>query len=693
MLPLILLFALRVDEVRLDPAAAKPPTLKTVPHELKLHGETLVDNYFWLREKTNPEVIDYLDRENAYTEAVMKPTEALQKELYDEMLGRIKQTDLSVPYGKRGYLYWTRFEEGKQYPIYMRRKAGTSTDEVLLDVNEMAKGQKFMSVGDFEVNDRGDLLAYTTDNTGFRQYRLHVKNLTTNQDFPDTVERVTSVEWAADNSTLFFATEDEVSKRSDRVFRMSLGGKPIQIYEEKDALYRVSPSRSKDGKYIFLNSGSFDNNEVRYIPADNPTAAGKVIQKRTGEVKYSAEHRDGKFYIHTNKNSKDFEIMVAPVSSSAMSNWKPFYGPLTGGSISGFSVFKNHMVISKRQNGLPALEIFDFKSAKGRDVPVSESLYSIGGHTNEEFDTAKFRYSYSSPVTSQTIFELDLNSLKSTVLKQTEVLGGFNPKLYTTERIYATAPDGEQIPIGLVYKKGPKQDGKNPCLLGGYGAYGSPAGFGFNGNIFSLLDRGFVYAYAQIRGGGDFGKKWHDAGKMMRKRTTFTDFAACADELVFSGWTSRDKLAISGASAGGLLIGATLNLRPDLCKAAIVGVPFVDVINTMYDETLPLTVGEFLEWGNPKVEAEYRYIRTYSPYENIRDTKYPALLVKTSLNDSQVMYWEPAKYTARMRAVGKPALLLLRCNMAGGHGGSSGRYDQLKERAMEYAFLIGELGG
>ncbi len=692
MLPFLLLVALGDDGLKLNPSAAKPPVAKTAAHELTLHGETLEDNYFWLREKTNPEVVDYLNRENAYTDAVMKPTENLQETLYDEMLGRIKQTDLTVPYAKHGYLYWSRTEEGKQYPIYVRRRIGSSTDETILDVNELAQGKKFMSVGSFEVNDSGALLAYTTDETGFRQYRLHIKDLGSQKDLPDTAERVTSVEWASTSSTLFYATEDEVSKRSDRVFRLQLGGKPEQIYEEKDALYRCGPSRSLDGKYIFIDSSSYKNTESWFIPADKPASKPVLISKRQGEVKYSVTHRDGTFYIRTNKEAHDFSIMTTPVAAPGIDNWKSFYGPIKNGSIAGFQVFKNHMVIQKREDGLPAIDVFDFRTGKSRPIPTSEHIYTISGYTNAEYDTNIFRYTYASPLTSATILALDLDSIKSTVLKQIEVLGGYDPSKYETKRIYATAPDGERIPIGLVYRKGLKPGAANPCMLTAYGAYGAPTNFGFNGNALSLIDRGFVCAIAQIRGGGDFGEGWHDKGKMMFKRNTFTDFAACADELVYSGWTTREKLAISGASAGGLLIGATLDIRPDLCKAAILGVPFVDVINTMYDESLPLTVGEFLEWGNPKVESEYRYIRTYSPYENIRDAHYPALLVKTSFNDSQVMYWEPAKYTARMRAVGHPELLIFRCNMAGGHGGSSGRYDQLHERAFEYAFLLSEVG-
>jgi len=505
-------------------------------------------------------------------------------------------------------------------------------------------------------------------------------------------ERVGGVVWAADNNTIFYGTEDATTKRSDRIFRMQLGGKAEQIFEEKDALYRCGVDKSLDKKYIFIQSSCAENDEVWYVESAKPKNKFKLIEKRQGELEYSVEHRDGLFYIRTNKENKDFEIMTAPVGSPSKRNWKSLVAPIPQGTITGLQVFKGHMVYGKRQDGLPGLSVYDFKTRNTRDIPTSEKIYSIGFGANSEFDTDKFRYSYSSPLTSSSVFEVDLNNFQAKLLKQTEVLGGYDPKLYTTERIYATAPDGKRVPIAIVYRKDKKSVSGNPCVLNGYGSYGASAGFGFNSNIVSLLDRGFVWATAQIRGGADMGIAWHDDGKMLKKRNTFTDFLAAADELVYSGWTSREKLAISGGSAGGLLIGAVLNFRPDLCGAAILYVPFVDVINTMYDESLPLTTGEFLEWGNPKKEEEFRYIRTYSPYENIRPTAYPNILVKTSYNDSQVMYWEPAKYVARMREIGKPQSLIFKTNMAGGHGGSSGRFDVLRERALDYAWLIQKIG-
>ncbi|HZH97499.1 MAG TPA: prolyl oligopeptidase family serine peptidase [Fimbriimonadaceae bacterium] len=449
--------------------------------------------------------------------------------------------------------------------------------------------------------------------------------------------------------------------------------------------------RTRDEKFLIINIGSTDNNEVHVIPADKPILKPKLIEKRQGKLKYLIEHRDGTFYIRTNKDAPDYRVMTAPAATPSQRNWKPFIPAIPSGRIEGLHVFKDFLVLSKRENGMPGLQIQDF-GGKSREVPADEKIYSMGAGTNLEFDTDVFRYSYASPLTPASVYEVDVKTLERKLLKQDEVLGGFDPSLYTTERVYAEAPDGTKIPIGLTYRKDKKSADGNPILLGGYGSYGVPAFFGFNSNTISLLDRGFVLATAQIRGGSDMGEAWYESGKMKLKRNSFTDFIACADHLVYEGITSRDKLAITGGSAGGLLMGAVLNMRPDLCKAAIIHVPFMDVINTMLDETLPLTVGEFLEWGNPKVEDQYRYMRSYSPYENLRATRYPTILVKTGLNDSQVMYWEPAKYVARMREVAKPELLIFKVNMAAGHGGSSGRFDRLREIAFDYAFLMAALG-
>ncbi len=688
-MPAMLLSFVLLAATQLD--MPNPPIAKKVPHVLELHGDRLIDNYFWLREKGTKDVLDYLNGENAYADTVMKSTEPLQEELYNEMLGRIKQTDLSVPRSDGGYLYYTRTEAGKQYSIYCRKKGETGSEEVLLDVNKLADGEKFMSVAAFSVSDDGNLLAFSTDNTGFRQYKLHIKDLRTGSTTSNVAERVGGVVWAADNKTLFYGTEDATTKRSDRVFRMALGGKAEQIFEEKDALYNCGVGKSLDKKYLFIRTGCSDNDEVWFLDSSKPSGKFKLVEKRQGELEYSVEHREGQFYIRTNKNAKDFEIMTTPVTSPGKRNWKSLIAPIPNGTVTGMQIFKDQLVYGKRENGLPSLSVFDFKTQKSKDIPTPEAISAIGFGANSEFETQKFRYSYSSPLTSSSVYELDFSSFQSKLLKQTEVLGGYDPKLYAVDRIFATAPDGKKVPIALIYRKDKKAANGNPCVLNGYGSYGASASFGFNSNIFSLLDRGFIWATAQIRGGSDMGIAWHDDGKMMKKRNTFTDFAAAADELVYSGWTTRDKLAVSGGSAGGLLVGATINIRPDLCKAAVLHVPFVDVINTMYDETLPLTVGEFLEWGNPKKEAEYRYMLSYSPYENVRATVYPNLLVKTSYNDSQVMYWEPAKYVAKMREVGKSPNVIFKTNMAGGHGGSSGRFDALKERAFDYAWLIQKL--
>lgn len=672
---------------------ATPPVAKKVAHKTDIHGETLVDNYRWLQKKTDKAVIDYLNAENAYTDKVMKDTDALQKDIYDEMLGRIKQTDLSVPYPYRGYLYYTRTEEGKQYQIYCRKSKGSNKEEILLDVNKLAEGEKFMSVGAFAISPNGNQLAYSTDNNGFRQYKLHVKDLESGKLLKDTAERVNSVLWAEDGKTLFYSTEDKTTKRSDTIWRHKLGERPVKVYEEKDALYQCGPSISLDKRFIFFTSSCTDNNEIWFLPADKPTQKAKLIEKRQGKLEYDVDSRGNTFYVYTNKDAKNFRVMTTPIDSPGQKNWKPFIPTIPGGRINGITVFKNHMAISKRENGLPGIEIYDFKTKKRTNIPTDEQIYSIGGNVNAEYETGVFRYSYSSPITPSTVYEVDLTTLKRKKLKQEEVLGGYDSKRYTTERTWATAPDGKKVPIGLVYMKSDKSDKSDKkLLLNAYGSYGSSASFGFSSNIISLLDRGYIVATAQIRGGSDMGEEWYENGKMLKKRNTFTDFIASADHLIYAGYTTRDKLAIQGGSAGGLLIGATLNIRPDLCKAAIAHVPFVDVINTMLDESLPLTVGEFLEWGNPKKKDEYLYMRTYSPYENILNTNYPTILVKTSLNDSQVMYWEPAKYVARMRATAKPERLIFKINMAAGHGGSSGRFDRLKEIAFDYAFLETALG-
>jgi oligopeptidase B len=683
-----------MTESQLKINSAVPPVAKKIAKADTLHGDVRVDNYFWFKEKTNPEVIAYLDAENQYTESVMKPTEDFQATLYKEILGRIKQTDLSVPYKYGGYWYYTKTEEGKQYQIYCRKHESLDAPEqITLDLNELAIGHKFLGLGLYRISDDGKLLVYSLDTTGFRQYQLHIKDFQTGKVLPDSIGQVNSAEWAADNKTLFYVKEDD-AKRAYRLYRHVVGNNDDDLlYEEKDELYRIGVYRSSDYKYIFLASGSSITSEVRYLPSDTPTDAFKMLLAREVDHEYSVDHREGLFYIRTNKYAKNFRLVTVPVENPEPKNWKELLPHHPAVKLEGVDLFKNHAVFSERENALNVLRVWDFRTGKMQAIAFPEPVYSAFGSNNPEFNTMKFRYSYQSFITPSSVFEYDMDSGKSTLLKQTEVLGGYDPNQYLSERISAKASDGTMIPVSIVYKKAMKRDGLSPMLLYGYGSYGISIPVSFSSPRLSLLDRGIVYALAHIRGGGDLGEQWRDGGKMMKKTNTFTDFIACAEHLIKEKYTSKDRIAIEGGSAGGLLIGATLNMRPDLFKAAHFAVPFVDVINTMLDTSLPLTVGEFSEWGNPNVKAEYDYMKTYCPYTNIASKAYPDILITTSLNDSQVMYWEPAKYTAKMRATKTDKnLLLLKVNMGAGHGGASGRYDAYKEQAFVFAFLLNEFG-
>ncbi len=672
-----------------------PPAAKKVPNVTEVNGHKLVDNYYWLRDKTNPEVKAYLESENAYTDAVMKPTEPLQKTLYDEMLGRIKETDVEVPYKKGDYFYYTRTEAGKQYPIRCRRKGSMEApEEVLLDVNELAKRQIFMSLGEFEVSDDGNLLAYSTDNTGFRQYVLAVKDLQTGTTLPDHAERVGSVAWANDNKTFFYTIEDAQTKRQYGMYRHTAGttGADTLVYEEKDERFNVNVSKSRSKAYIFLVSASHTTSEARYVPADQATAEWKVIEPRRQDVEYYPDHNGDFFYLRANDTGRNFRLVKAPVADPRRANWQEVVPERPDVMLRDVDFFKNYYVSYERQDGLPQIRVTDLQSGKSQRIEFPEPAYLSYGYINPEYDVTKIRYGYQSFITPPSVYEYDMASGASVLLKQKEV-PGYDRGHYQVERIYATAPDGVKIPISLVHLKGEKLDGKGALYLTGYGSYGYAYDINFNSNIFSLVDRGVTFSVAHIRGGGEMGKAWHDAGRMMNKKNTFTDFIASAEYLLAQGYGSKDRLVIEGRSAGGLLMGVVLNMRPDLFHAALVGVPFVDVINTMLDESLPLTVPEFEEWGNPKEKAAFDYMITYSPYDNIEAKAYPNMLVKTSFNDSQVMYWEPAKYVAKMRAVRTDHNTLLLTNMSpAGHGGASGRYDRLKETAFDYAYFLTQMG-
>jgi oligopeptidase B len=673
----------------------QPPMAEKKPKITKIHGETLVDDFFWLREKSNPQVMDYLKAEDAYTESIMNPTGPLQEKLYKEMLSHIKQTDVNVPYRQDGYYYYSRTEEGKQYPIFCRKKGSLSAkEEVLLDQNELAKGHKFMSVGVFSPSDDGNLLAYSTDNTGYRQYTLQIKNLRTGELYPEKIERVGNIAWATDSKTIFYVTEDATTKRSDKFFRHVLGSDKYDlVYEERDELFDIFTDRSRDKAVIVLQAGSKTSSEVRWLPADNPNAELKVVLPREADHEYDLDHRGDLFYIRTNKGAKNFRIVTAPTADPSEKNWKEVVAHRPAVKVEEVSLFSDHAVLSEWENGLQQVEIIDFKTGKQHRVVFPEPVYSAFISSNHEFKTSTLRYNYQSMVTPSSVFDYDMNSRQATLLKQNEVPGGFDKANYKAERVFATAGDGTKIPMSVVYRRNVKLDGSAPLLLYGYGSYGASMSPTFSSSRLALLDRGVIFVIAHIRGGGELGEEWREQGRMMKKITTFTDFIACGDHLVKEKYTNKDRLVIQGGSAGGLLVGAVSNMRPDLFKAVVAQVPFVDVINTMLDASLPLTTSEFIEWGNPAEKPAYDYMKTYSPYDNIRKMNYPAMLVKVSYNDSQVPYWEGAKFVAKLRTMKTDSNpLLLKVNFGAGHGGSSGRYEALKETAFDYSFMLWQMG-
>ena len=674
--------------------APKPPAVAKKPHVTKIHGDTLVDNYFWLREKKNPDVLAHLEAENAYTTAMMKDTEPLQAKLYDELLSHVKQTDINVPYRLGDFYYYSRTEEGKQYPIYARRKGSLdAAEEITLDLNELAKGLKFLSLGSYRVSDDGNLLAYSTDTTGYRQYTLYVKDLRTGTLLAEKIERVDGVMFATDNKTIFYVTEDNVTKRHDNFYRHVLGTTISDLlYHEADEAYDIGAYRTRDKAFIIVGSESKTTSEARYMPADRPDAPLKVMVPRKADLEYFPDHRGDLFYIRTNDGAKNYRLVTAPDSDPAMKNWKELIPARASVKLEDFDLFKNYMAVSELQGGSQTLRVIDFRTDQSRAISFPEPVYSVFLDINPEFDMTALRYRYQSLITPSSVFDYDMEKGSSTLMKRTEVPNYDSSKL-ASERIYATASDGTKIPLSIVYQKPLVRDGKRPMLLYAYGSYGAPTWPSFNASRLTLLDRGVIFVIAHIRGGGELGEPWREAGRMMVKRNTFTDFVAAAEHLVKDKYTSSDRLVIQGGSAGGLLMGAVTNLRPQLFKAVIAQVPFVDVINTMLDASLPLTTSEYLEWGNPNVKKEYQYIKTYSPYDNVQKKAYPAMLVKVSLNDSQVPYWEGTKFAAKIREMKTDSNpVLLRVNMGAGHGGSSGRYDALREVAFDQAFVLKEMG-
>jgi oligopeptidase B len=724
--------------------AVQPPIARRDPTPTTLHGVTLEDDYRWMRDKSSPELLAYLEAENAYTAAEMAPTTDLQAKLYAEMLSHIKETDESVPYRLGDWFYSTRTVEGSQYAIHCRRPASspgvdsafdpTQPEQVILDINQLAEGKPFMAVGSMAISPDGNLLAYSTDSTGFRQYTLHIRDLRTGADLPDAAERVGSLAWADDSQTLFYGTEDETTKRMDHILRHTVGSPAAQdavVLHEPDERFNLGIGKTRDGRYLMIEAGSHTTNEYRFLSSAEPTGEFRVIAPRLDEQEYYPDHRDGLFFIRTNDTGKNFRVVTAPVASPGREHWAELIPLDPEHPLEDFDLFRSFAVATRRKLGLPTLDILRFTEEAGAphldsemrvpslESPVAitfpEPTYSAGSHINRIADTALFRYSYQSLVSPPSVYEYNVASAdyavpvgESKLLKQQEIPGGFDPARYASERVWIEAPDAASttgtvaVPASIVYRRDSfHHDGANPLYLYGYGSYGYPLPVGFSPSRLSLLDRGVVMVYAHIRGGGELGDAWHDAGKMQLKRNTFTDFIAVAEQLVARGYGSAKRVAIEGGSAGGLLMGAVVNMRPGLFRVVLSHVPFVDIMNTMLDASLPLTVAEYEEWGNPNEPDAFATMLSYSPYDNLDKLRTsgdqaaptPAMLVKTSLYDSQVMYWEPAKYVAKLRTLKtNDAPLLLHINMEAGHGGASGRYDYLKEIAFDYAFLLTQLG-
>jgi oligopeptidase B len=685
-----------IASAQTDHTGSKPPVAEKVHTEHAVNGAVLTDDYAWLRQRTDPKVRAYLEAENTYAERFTADEKPFAEELYKETLSHIKQTDSSVPYRKRGYWYYSRTEEGKQYPVYCRKKGSIDApEEVILDVNQLAIGEKFMRVSEREVSDDSNLLAYTTDNVGFRQYKLHIKDLRTGKVLPDTAERVDSIAWAADNKTVFYTTEDATTKRSDLLHRHRLGADSKEdpvVFNDKDERYNVYVTRSRDGKYILLGSASHITSEEQFLSADAPTGAFKLIEPRKENVQYYADEANDLFYIRVNDTDPSYRLVAAPVTSPGKASWKEILPARKDVPLEDIDAFKDFYVVTEHLKGLPVLRVFSIATGQSKTIDMPEPAYYLSSAVNEEFDTTKFRYAYESPITPNSTFEYDVSTQTSTLLKQQEV-PAYDRSLYAVERIFISAKDGTGIPVTVVYRKDKFKRGQNPLYVYGYGSYGIAMRDDFSPGAIPVLDRGLVVTTAHIRGGGEMGEAWHDAGKMMTKRNTFTDFIDATEGLLAQGYGRRGEVAIEGASAGGLLMGAVTNMRPDLFKVVLAEVPFVDVMNTMLDASLPLTVPEYEEWGNPSQKAAFDYMLTYSPYDNVTKKDYPAILVQTSFDDSQVMYWEPSKYVAKLRAFKtdqNPLVFFI--NMHGGHGGSSGRYDRLLEEDRNYAFMLTELG-
>ncbi|MCK4397349.1 S9 family peptidase [candidate division WOR-3 bacterium] len=687
-----------------DRQSITPPVAKVIPKTDTLHGEIRIDDYYWLRNRSNSEVIEYLEEENEYTEAVMKHTEKFQEQLYKELLSRIKEIDLSVPDKIDNYYYYKRTEEGKQYPIYCRKKGSLDAEEeILLDQNELAAGHTYFEIGLYKISPNHKFLIYSVDTTGSEIYTLYFKDLDKDELFTEEIPNSGySAAWANNNKTIYYTILDS-TRRPYKLYRHILGTDSeddIFIYHEKDKAFFLYISMTKNKEYLIMDLGSHTTSEVHYLISDNPTGDFKVIHPRQPEMEYYVESYGDRFFIMTNDQAKNFKLMQTSVNDPSRENRKEVIPHRDSVKIDSFDIFKNHLVVYEKENGLEKIRITNLVGGETHYINFPEPVYTFWrpGYTiwpekNRDFNSNMLRFTYTSLVTPRSVFDYNMDNRTRELKKQYEVLGGYDPSMYQSKRIFAKVKDGTMIPISLVYKKGMKKDGNSSLYLIGYGAYGESSDPYFSSIQLSLLDRGFIYAIAHIRGGGEMGRYWYEQGKLLHKKNTFSDFIACAEYLINEKYTSNDKLVITGGSAGGLLIGAVTNMRSDLFKIVVADVPFVDLINTMLDPTLPLTVLEYEEWGNPNNKEYYDYMKSYSPYDNVAAKEYPSILITAGLNDSRVQYWEAAKWTAKLRALKTDKnILLLKTEMGAGHMGASGRYDYLKDIAFLYAFIFDLFG-
>lgn len=690
--------AITVQPSVFKPDAATPPHPEKKPKELTTAwGDKRIDEYYWLNERENPAVKAYLEAENRYADSVLAPVKGLQEKLYEELKARIKEDDQSVPYFKNGYWYVIRFEKGKEYNIITRRKGDLNApEEILVDVNALAAGKEYCQFGGFQVSPDNRLLAYSVDYSGRNLFKVYIKDLSTGQDLPDSFDIGGAFHWANDNKTLLYDTKDKTTLRNDKIWRHTIGtpqSQDVLMYHETDETQYAYLGKSKSEQYFFINSAYTQTVEVHYLDANQPTGKFQLVKPREKDFYYEMEHWNDKFLIRTNWQAKNFRLMETPVSKPGKENWKDVLPHREDVLLDGFTVFKDHLVTAEHKGGLSQVHIIRWADKADHYIEVGEPTYACFIDNNPEFNTATLRYGYSSLKTPTTIVDYHMETRAKEVKKVAPVLGGYNPDNYVTEHLWVPVRDGVKVPVSLVYKKGFVKNGAAPCHITGYGSYGSSYDPFFNRDKVSLLDRGFVVAIAHIRGGMEMGYQWYESGKMMNKLNTFTDFIDCADYLVKTQYTSPDRLFAEGRSAGGLLMGAVANMRPNLFKGIISGVPFVDVLTTMSDPSIPLTTGEYTEWGNPANRAEYEYMKQYSPYDNLQRKDYPNMLVITSFADSQVQYFEPAKYVARLRDLKTDNnALLFKTSMSGSHGGASGRFKRLEERALEYAWMMGLLG-